>query len=80
MHEDHAGFVGFAAPLGFDHGSEAAVDEHVEIFGDGVKGDEVFDVEVFGDLEGKFGIIEEGIENTEAVGFYSVLGLVLWDL
>lgn len=69
MREDGSGLVGFAAPLGFDHGGEAAVDEHVEVFGDGVEGDEVLDVEVFGDFEGEFGVVEEGVEDAVVVGF-----------
>lgn len=52
MDEDGPGFEGFVVPLCVNHGVEAGVDEHVEFFGDGVEGDEVCDVEVFGYFEG----------------------------
>ena len=55
-------------PLSRDHGIKAGVDEHMEIFGDGIEGYQVVDIEVFGNFESKFGVSKESEKNAEATG------------
>ena len=49
--EAFAGFVGFASCLSKDGGGETAIEDCVEVFRDGVKGDEVFQGQSCGEME-----------------------------
>lgn len=66
-YKDFGGFSCFSAGSAPNHSCEAAVHEGVEVSADGVKGNEVFDLEMLGDLKYELGIIEEGGENAELI-------------
>lgn len=61
--EDAGGFGREDAGVVEDHGGEVGVGQGVEVFTDGVKGDEVGDGEVANRFKDEFGVLEETVED-----------------
>ena len=64
----------FGDGLAADGGGEALVEGEVEVAADGVEGDEVVEVEDFGEFNGDLGVGEYGVEDGEAVDVGFVFG------
>lgn len=62
--EEAGGFGGEGVGVREDHGGNARIGEAVEVFADGVEGDEVRDGEVADCFEDEFGEVEELIEDS----------------
>ena len=70
--ERAAAFGGFAGALAEDGGGEPGVDYGVEVAGDGVEGDEVAEWGDAGEVEDKFRVEEDAVEDVE-VGIVGAL-------